>query len=152
MKNYFRIFNLEEKFDINLDTLEQKYFDFQQQFHPDRAGISEIEKSILVNEAYEILKNPLHRASHILQLHNINIEKDKNAPKADIATLSEVLEIQEKIPEMSLQEKKNLKKQLEERIATLLQEIGLSLDNQEFNEAAQILMRIKYFDKTLRDL
>ncbi|HLD76572.1 MAG TPA: Fe-S protein assembly co-chaperone HscB [Rickettsiales bacterium] len=152
MKNYFKIFNLEEKFDINLDTLEQKYFDFQQQFHPDRAGISEIEKSILVNEAYEILKNPLHRASHILQLHNINIEKDKNAPKADIATLSEVLEIQEKIPEMSLQEKKNLKKQLEERIATLLQEIGLSLDNQEFNEAAQILMRIKYFDKTLRDL
>ncbi len=149
MKNHFKLFEISEKFDIDLDLLEEKYFEFQRQFHPDKAGISEIEKSIAINDAYEVLKSPVRRASHILQINGIDIENDSKAPKPDFATLSEVLEIQEKIPEMSLQERKNLGEKLEEKIAALLQEVALKLENKEFEGAAQILIRVKYFDKIL---
>ncbi len=149
MKNHFKLFEISEKFDIDLDLLEEKYFEFQRQFHPDKAGISEIEKSIAINDAYDVLKSPVRRAAHILQINGIDIENDSKAPKPDFATLSEVLEIQEKIPEMSLQEKNNLKKELEKRIDNLLQEVALKLENKEFEGAAQILIRVKYFDKIL---
>ncbi len=152
MKNYFKIFDFEEKFAIDLDALEKKYFSFQQQFHPDKAGIAEIEQSILINEAHEVLKNPLRRAAHILQLHNIDIEKDGNHIKPDMATLHEVLEIQEKIPELNLEEKENLKKDLAKSVKLFLDETSELLDNKEFNKAAQVLIKVKYFDKTLKDL
>jgi len=68
----------------------------QHEFHPDKSSLADIEKSIAVNEGYEILRNPLRRAAHILQLHGIDVEKDGNALKPDMATLEEVMEIQEK--------------------------------------------------------
>lgn len=151
VKNYFKIFGLEEKFDLNSDALEKKYFEFQHQFHPDKAGIAEIEKSILINEAHDVLRNPLRRATHILQLQGIDIEKD-GTMKPHLTTLHEVLEIQEKISEMSLEEKENLKKELAQKINLFLQEAALELENKEFDKASQILIKVKYFDKTLRDL
>ena len=112
MKNFFTIFTLPIKFSLDLNALEQKYFTFQKQFHPDTAGIAEIENSILINEAYEVLKNPLRRAAHILQLNNIDVEKDGGALRPDMATLERVLEIQESIPNLSIQEISDLKKYL----------------------------------------
>lgn len=152
MKNHFKIFSLPIKFELNLDLLEQKYFFFQRQFHPDSAGISEIENSIAINEAYEILKNPLRRAAHILQLNGIDIETDSRELKPDMATLEHVLEIQEKI--LTLDEKGiiDLKKELSDEIKLLLSNASVKLENKDFAMAAQILIKAKYFDKTLRDL
>jgi len=152
MKNFFTLFGLPIKFSLDLDALEQKYFSFQRQFHPDRAGIAEIENSMDINEAFEVLKNPLRRAAHILQLNGIDIEKDDLALKPDMATLTEVLEIQEKIVDFSAQEIVDLKKSLTEKIKSLIEEASSSLDNQSFSSAAQFLIKAKYFDKILHDL
>ena len=152
MKNFFAIFSLPIKFSLNLDELEQKYFAFQKQFHPDKAGVTEIENSMNINQAYEVLKNPLRRAAHILQLNNIDVEKDGGATKPDMATLSEVLEIQESIFNLDAQGILDLKKYLAGETKSLLEDIALSLDNKEFITSAQFLIRAKYFDKIFRDL
>ncbi len=152
MKNHFEIFSLPLLFEIDLDALEQKYLEFQKQFHPDRASTADIEKSIAVNEAYAILKNPISRASHILQLHNIDLENDSAAPKADLATLQEILELQEEVEEIDISEIENLRKKLNQTIKILLEETVAQFENKDFKQAAQILMKAKYFDKTLRDL
>ena len=152
MKNHFATFALLPLFEIDLDVLEKKYLEFQKQFHPDKSSTSDIEKSISVNEAYNILQNPLTRASHILQLHGIDLENDSNAPKVDTATLIEVLELREKIFESDFSATEILKKDLNLKIKSLLQESVVSLDRQDFTTAAQILIKAKYFDKTLRDL
>lgn len=152
MKNHFEIFSLPLLFEIDLDALEQKYLEFQKQFHPDRASTADIEKSIAVNEAYAILKNPISRASHILQLHNIDLENDSAAPKADLATLQEILELQEEVEEIDISEIENLRKKLNQTIKILLEETVAHFENKDFKQAAQILMKAKYFDKTLRDL
>lgn len=139
------------KFTINLTELEKQYFAFQKQFHPDSAGIAEIENSIAINHAYEVLSNPLRRAAYILQLNNIDVEKD-GAVAPDLSTLEEVLEIQEKIPTLDANAILALKKQLNSQIKSLLENVALNLDNSHFTKAAQILIKAKYFDKILRDL
>ncbi len=145
-------FELEVEFAIDLDLLEVRYFSLQQRFHPDLASIAEIENSIAINESYKILKNPITRAAHILQLNNIDVEHDENAPKPDISTLEEVLEIQEKIPNLNIDEIIDLQNHLKQKIQFLLNEVAQSLDNKAFANAAQNLMKVKYFDKILRDL
>ncbi len=152
MKNHFEIFTLPVSFAINLDELEAKYLDFQKAFHPDNSSTADIEKSISVNEAYNILKNSLRRASYILQLNGIDLENDSAAPKVDSATLMEVLELREKIFESSAAEVENVKKDLSAKVKSLLSESAEKLENKDFNTAAQILIKAKYFDKTLQDL
>ncbi len=152
MQNHFAQFLLPVKFDIDLNELEKKYFSFQTEFHPDKAGTGEIENSIAFNQAYEILKNPLRRAIHILQLNGINLEDDSKAIKPDPATLEQVLEIQESIIDLDKIERKNLQKNLSNSIKLLIEQAVSSLESKDYQAAAQILIRAKYFDKTWRDL
>ncbi len=152
MKNFFEIFSLPAKFAIDLDDLEKKHLAFQQQFHPDNSSTADIEQSILVNEAYKILSAPISRASYILQLNGVDLKNDSTAPKVDQATLLEILELQEGLAEMDAGAAENLKKELSTKIKSLLNEVALELENQDFKKAAQILIKAKYFDKTLKDL
>lgn len=146
MKNHFATFALPTRFNIDLDELEKKYFELQKNFHPDKSD--EIERSISINSAYEILKNPLKRASHILQLNGIDLENDETAPKVDQTTLLEVFEMRESIKNRDDFSAKDLFK----KIKSLTDEAALSLDLQDFTKAAQILIRAKYFEKILKDL
>jgi molecular chaperone HscB len=142
MKNHFQTFAISVDFAVDADTLEQKYFEFQKNFHPDKSD--QIEASIKINEAYEILKNPLKRAAHILQLNGIDVENDEIAPKVDQATLLEIFE---------MRESGNFSpKEIATKIKSLVNEIAQSLDNKDFAQAAQILIRAKYFDKIAKDL
>ena len=150
MKNFFDLFSLPTDFSIDLDTLEKKYFEFQKKFHPDKYGdksgdkSDEIEQSIAINEAYEVLSNPLKRAAHILRLNGLDVENDVVAPKVDQATLLEVFEMRES-GDLSA-------KDLSQKIKSLLEEFSQNLENKNFASAAQILIRAKYFEKTLQDL
>lgn len=150
--NHFENFGFDIDFKINLEELENKYLEFQKQFHPDNSKSADIAKSITINESYAVLENPLKRASHILQLQGIDVENDEKAPKPDFETLEEILELQEKLIKISEEEKSQLKKYLTSKIKDLLETMSKELDNKDFNKAAQILIRAKYFDKTLRDL
>ena len=152
MKNFFEIFSLPQNFALDLDALEKQHLTFQQQFHPDNSSTADIEQSILINDAYKILSAPISRASYILKLNGIDLENDSHAPKPDVATLAEILELQEMIAEIDADASENLKKELNTKIKSLLSEVALELENQEFVKASQILIRAKYFDKTLRDL
>ncbi len=152
MKNFFEIFSLPQNFALDLDALEKQYLAFQQQFHPDNSSTADIEQSILINDAYKILSAPISRASYILALNGIDLENDSHAPKPDMATLLEILELQEMVAEIDASAAENLKKELNAKVKSLLAEVALELGNKEFVKASQILIRAKYFDKTLRDL
>tara|TARA_B100000768_G_scaffold133546_1_gene124324 strand:- start:1038 stop:1532 length:495 start_codon:yes stop_codon:yes gene_type:complete len=75
-KNYFEIFNLPEKFDIDLTVLQKNYREIQKKIHPDKfttstenEKIQSMIKSTQINDAYKTLKLPLKRASYITSLH-----------------------------------------------------------------------------------
>ena len=80
-QNYFELFNLPEKFQIDLEMLQENYRVIQKEIHPDRfATSSENErvqsmiKSTQANDGYQTLKSPIKRAKYILSLHK-SVEK-----------------------------------------------------------------------------
>ena len=148
--NYFEIFELEVNTDIDLDELEEKYLSFQQQFHPDKASTADIEKSILLNEGFEVLKKPIPRLAYILKLCGLDILDDTKAPKVDNETLQEIWELQENLLESSKEEKQKLKKELKAKINKLLDETSIRIKEENFQQAAQILIKSKYLNKILK--
>ena len=112
-KNYFQRFDLEESFDIDLEILEEKYLSAQSEFHPDKLIDKNAEEridlemnSILLNEAYEVLKDSLARAIYFFKVKvGIDINNDascKIKPSQEI--LVENLELRELIFETESKE------------------------------------------------
>jgi len=152
MQNYFEIFHLNINEKIDLNDLENKYLNFQKQFHPDNASSSDIEKSILINDAYEVLKDPIKRYAYILKENGIDILDDSKAPKVDPQTLATIWDLQEKLLETSKEEKQQLKQELKVKINNFFDEIHEEIKNENYEKAAQDLIRTKYYNKILKDL
>lgn len=153
MKNFFDLFALPQKFALDLEALEKKYLELQSLFHPDKSSSDDISKSIEINEGYKILADDFLRACHLLQLKNVDILNDEKAANVDIATLQEVLDLQEKIFEISgADEIRNLQNQLNLKIRLLLLEFVKHFEAPEIKEATQILIKVKYLKKSLQDL
>ena len=62
-------------FDLEPDLLQKQYFGFQRRLHPDRFATRTPKERALsqqqataLNEAYEVLKDPMRRAAYLLRL------------------------------------------------------------------------------------
>lgn len=75
LPDYFSLFHLPPRFEIDSADLAQRYRDIQARIHPDRfAGKSAqeqhlaVQQAAYVNEAYQCLRQPLARAKYLLAL------------------------------------------------------------------------------------
>ncbi|XP_008191980.2 iron-sulfur cluster co-chaperone protein HscB [Tribolium castaneum] len=100
--NYFKIFELEEKFSIDPKQLTSKYRQMQGLLHPDKfSNKSDTEKDIsaefssLVNKAYNTLQTPLKRAIHLLHLKGAVIDEDQRVEDPEF--LMEIMELNEEV-------------------------------------------------------
>ncbi len=147
--NHFFNLNLEVKYDLDFDLLEKNYLELQQQYHPDKS-LSDLEKSIAINESYKILNNPILRAEHLLELQNIFLDDDKQSLKPDIEILKEVILLQENIEDCQNIEQLNIYKQsIENQNADLIFQFLKNYQAKNFEIAGQNIIKIKYLKKTL---
>lgn len=152
-KNHFQKFSLSAQFDINLEELERKYLELQSQFHPDKSNSTDLGESIAINEAYQILSDEFSRACYLLLLAGIDLKHDEKAVKPNISTLTEVLELQERITEITDEKAaKQLKQNLTSQVGQLIQQAMKCLEVNQTELAAQILVKAKYLKKSLEDL
>jgi molecular chaperone HscB len=88
-QNHFELFGLPLRYRIDAGALERAYRSLQTRVHPDRhAAGSDAEKrlalqaSARVNEAYRELRDPVARATHLLQLRGVetDAETDNRLP------------------------------------------------------------------------
>jgi len=105
-QNHYQIFALPVSFEIDLDALAQRYRELQRAVHPDKfaSGTDQerriaVQRTAQVNEAYDTLKQPLHRARYLLQLNGININ-DETDTTVDMEFLMEQMEMREKLAEI----------------------------------------------------
>ncbi len=107
--NHFEVFELPVSFDINKETLAQRYRDLQRAVHPDKyANASErerrlaVQKATQINEAFQTLKDPLTRAHYLLQLQGIDINND-TAAMMDSEFLMAQMELREELADIKQQ-------------------------------------------------
>ena len=103
--SHFELFGLPAAFSIDELMLEKAYRDIQSQVHPDRfahAGDAERRASLQwttrVNEAYRILKSPVQRGKHLLELHGVDVAFETNTAMPP-EFLMQQMELREKLEE-----------------------------------------------------
>lgn len=76
MQDPFELFGIAVGFQLDTALLSQRYLDLQKQYHPDNFAtestaqqLAAVQQAAQINEAYQILKNPIRRAEAILQLN-----------------------------------------------------------------------------------
>jgi len=148
-KNNFTLLDMPEKFDIDLQQVEKAYFSKQSRFHPDLfVTASEREKSYAIqhtsqlNNAYQILKDPLKRAKHVLEHYGISQEETLQ----DSELLMEMMLLREAL---ETDREKNLH-QIDQKVSLSLTALKQAFDYKDFSSAKKQLDRLKYL-KRLRE-
>jgi molecular chaperone HscB len=108
MTDYFSVFDLPRKLQIDLAALQQRFYALSRQHHPDfhqaaseAAQAATLERSALVNRAYRALRDPVARLEYVIALEEGREarEADPAKPKPPTDLLAEMLEIQEALEE-----------------------------------------------------
>lgn len=151
--SYFQLLNLQPAFDIDLAQLEAEYFKAQRQYHPDRfiGKLTEernqaLNKSMDINKAYDLLKNPLKRAQYLLHLEGIEVGGEHDTVKPEQPLLIEIMELREQLEESN---NTKLVDQLSNYYENSLLDISKYYANKEFQKMAQETLRLGYLVKIL---
>jgi molecular chaperone HscB len=158
MHNHFELFGLTPAFSLEKDLLEKAYRDIQSKVHPDRfahAGDAERRASLQwttrVNEAFQILKNPVTRAKHLLELHGVDVAFETNTAMPS-EFLMQQMELREALEEAT--EKKNsqsldrLRSDLRREEAVLEKEIADAIDaRKDYQGAAGLVRKLMFLDR-----
>jgi molecular chaperone HscB len=108
MTDYFRVFGLSRKLQVDGEGLQRRFYELSREHHPDfhqGAGAARqaevLESSALVNRAYRALREPLARVEYLVALEEGRETKegDTAKPKAPMDLLEEMLEVQEALQE-----------------------------------------------------
>ncbi|MCK4951234.1 MAG: Fe-S protein assembly co-chaperone HscB [Gammaproteobacteria bacterium] len=159
--NYFEIFELPISFTIDLTLLVQRFRDLQQVVHPDRfASASDQERRISMqqstrlNEAYQVLKDPLSRARYLLELNGIQWEDEKSTV-SDTEFLMEQMELREVLSEVRgkrdpLMEVGRILDDVVSRIREMTDELELQFENSDeehLNQAKEAVRKLQFLNK-----
>jgi len=158
MHNHFELFGLTPAFSLEKDLLEKAYRDIQSKVHPDRfahAGDAERRASLQwttrVNEAFQILKNPVARAKHLLELHGVDVAFETNTAMPP-EFLMQQMELREALEEAT--EKKNsqsldrLRSDLRREEAVLEKQIADAIDGRkDYQGAAGLVRKLMFLDR-----
>jgi molecular chaperone HscB len=115
--NYFSVFGLEPKLNLDLSKLETEFHRLSRKLHPDRFACStENEKkwsladTALLNDAYRTLKDPLHRTEYLLKLKGAgpasgSETQAQKAARAPADLLEKVFDLNMQLEEMRMARK-----------------------------------------------
>ncbi len=109
MSDYFGVFGLPRKLQVDGAALQRRFYELSRQHHPDfhqgaapARQAEALESSALVNRAYRALKDPIARVEYLIALEEgrEGKEGDPTKPKAPKDLLEEMLEVQETLAEV----------------------------------------------------
>ena len=155
MQNHFDLFGLTPKFSIEGEALERSYRQIQSKVHPDRfahAGDAERRASLQwttrVNEAFQILKNPVTRARHLLELHGVDVAFETNTamPPEFLMQQMELRETLEEARDAAALDK--LRADLKQERDGLQKAIGEAIDSKkDYTAAAGLVRKLQFLDR-----
>lgn len=161
--NHFELFGLPLQFQLDGSLLSSQFRDLQRQFHPDnfataseRDRLLAVQKAAQINDAYQVLKNPISRAEYLLVQHGEDIRGEQQTMQ-DPMFLMEQMELREELediadssdPEDALFAfEGKVSKMYKQQLSAIQQE----LDSEAWLEAADRVRKLKFIAKLKNEI
>lgn len=149
-----------------MPVLSATYQKLAQLTHPDKfASASEseklaaVQKNAQVNDGYQVLKNPLSRAEHILELRGVELQHEQRTMQ-DPAFLMQQMEWREQLEELDISSDpmdvlEDLDDEIHNQIKTHLRQLEDFLEynsSEHDNKAADEVRKLKFLYKLLHEI
>lgn len=156
--DYFTLFGLPPRYQLDGNQLTTRYQELQRQFHPDRFAnqpererLASLQQAATINDGYQTLKHPLKRAEYMLSLQGFDLGNEQHTMR-DTAFLMEQLELREELD--AIEQQPDAETQLaafSRRLALMTQrrsqQMVEQLDQQLWASAADTVRKLRFLDK-----
>jgi len=153
--DHFARLGMARGFEVDAGELDRRYFAFQRNLHPDRfarrtpreRAIAESQSASL-NQAYEILKEPLARAAYLLELAGRPSPAAHASTVDDEELLNEAMENREALMEAESPEAVDaISARARAAAATCLAELSGAFARDDLDTAGRLATRLRYWQK-----
>lgn len=156
-KDYFALFGLAPRFEVDIEALRETYRKLQAQAHPDRhvqAGDQQrrlaVQWATFINEAYNTLRDPVARARYLLQLRGA-AGHDESQTVKDPAFLMEQMALRERLDETPVAQLNPLLDELEAKLAELGQSFSAALARDAEETARVTVQKMQFVARLLAE-
>jgi molecular chaperone HscB len=156
MSNAYELLGLEPLFEIDSSLLEKKYLECIKNVHPDQQYTKpeeqrkkSLEEAAKINEAYLILKNPLLRAQHLVEIGDKDVGERENFPQE---VLTELMRLQEHLQGIkNIDELQKLIEESNKKAELILEELRNSFKANCLSKSKLLIAHLMYLKKFIED-
>ncbi|PXZ08415.1 co-chaperone HscB [Gilliamella apicola] len=160
--NYFELFQLPIKLPIDSGQLTVNYQQLQRQYHPDNFAqatdnekVAIIQKSAMINDGYQTLKNPLKAAEYLLSLQGVDVATEQNIIH-DADFLMEQFSLREKLDDIESQNNVELlddfHSEISQRKKQVYQQLLDDISQQNWQAALNQIYKIRYLARLIEQI
>lgn len=161
--NHFELFGLPLQFQLDGSLLSSQFRELQRRFHPDnfataseRDRMMAVQKAAQINDAHQVLKNPINRAEYLLSLNGVELRGEQQTLQ-DPMFLMEQMELREELeavedsadPESALFDfDAKVSRMFKQHLAQVEQE----LNDAQWDVAAVTVRKLKFIAKLKNEI
>ncbi|WP_070970695.1 co-chaperone HscB [Vibrio sonorensis] len=161
--NHFELFGLPSQFVLDGSLLSSQFRELQKRFHPDnfataseRDRLMAVQKAAQINDAYQVLKNPISRAEYLLSENGIELKGEQQTMQ-DPMFLMEQMELREELESIAnLAEAEDALFDFDARVSKMykqqLSAIEEELDQAKWQLAADRVRKLKFIAKLKHEI
>lgn len=162
-KNYFELFGLPLRFEVEERELAERYKNLQRQLHPDTVTTADerlkrfaVQSAAHVNEAYRILRDPLGRAGYLLQQQGYRLDgvTGRQLPAEFLMRQIQLREELETVPgaENPWECLLDLRERIGREIATHYDSFREQMRSQDYPAAGDTVRKLQFFHKLQNEM
>jgi len=153
-EDHFHLLGIDRQYDVSLATLKSNYRQLMTRYHPDKHSnkTNEQRQSIeqlasQITNAYEVLREPDTRATHLLDLVGHPLEEASSASDSVVgnAFLMSIMEARETIESTAPNQMRPLLSQAEAQIEAIGNDVREAFDDGEYASALKFTAQLKYW-------
>lgn len=162
MINYFELFQLPIQLPIDSGQLTANYQQLQRQYHPDNFAnandnekMAIIQKSAMINDGYQTLKNPIKAAEYFLSLQGFDVATEQNIIH-DADFLMEQFSLREKLDDIENQNNIDLlddfHSEISHRKKQVYHQLLQHMSQQDWQSAVNQIYKIRYLARLIEQI
>lgn len=157
---HFQRLGVVYSFDVDIQALDQLYFDLQRQLHPDRFSNKTPKEKALsqqqataLNDSYEILKDSLRRADYMVHVQGVDVLPEGCNLVQDQSILIEAMEMRERLGSVeTLADLNVIAKESKAAIEKVIAQLSTVFKDGDVEAACKLTTRLKYLHKMMGEV